>query len=260
VSIDEVNDDMGLAKRPSRVIACMAVQGRLPLLKYTIERLYKKNGCHKVICSGDKPEDRRLCEEMGAEWVQHRNNPLGSKWNAAFQAAAKHNPTACIFVGSSDWLSDNWIPVMHPYLDSYDLIGTPGCYFMHLADENLLCYWPGYVNQRVGESIGIGRMLSSKLLDKMQWKPFSDLLNNSLDGSMMQTSSRRAARVHLIDSSELKSVSISTNIWPNKHQFSDHYLGKLPSKKILDVDTWIENNFPEAKLVCESLKGMSVSL
>ena len=252
-------DDLATAKPPFKVVACVAVNGRLPLLRYTIERLYKKNGCYKVVCAGDQVEDRRLCEEMGAAWVQVRNNPLGKKWNFAFQEAKKFYPDACLFVGSSDWISDNWIPYMRPLMQEYDLVGAPGCHFLHIGDRNYLCYWPGYVNGREGESIGIGRMLSAKLLDKLHWRPFSDHLNASLDYSMIQNSSRHTDRIHLVSSSEIKSMSIYTNLWDNKRKFGDHYFGKLPSEKIEDVDNWIQNNFPEIKIVCESLKATSVN-
>lgn len=253
-------DDLATAREPFKVVACIPVFGRGPLVEQTIKRLYNKNGVYRVICAGSEPEDRQICEKTGAIWIQHRNQPLGAKWNAAFKEAKKYNPDACLFVGSSDWLSDNWLPVMIPYLSNYDLIGVPGCHFLHLCDEPLLCHWKGYTNGRDGESIGIGRLLSRQLLERIHYEPFKPELNNSLDSSMQQTCSRHAARIHLVDSHKIKAVSISTNEWANKHQFSDHYLGRLPSEKIKDVDNFIQSYFPEAKTVCESLKGTSQSL
>jgi hypothetical protein len=246
------NDDLGsccggLCK--AKVVACIPVLGRRPLLKHTIERLYKKNGVHKVICTGHDPEDRKVCEAAGAEWVQYRNTPLGAKWNAAFQAAKKYNPYAVLFVGSSDWVSDNWCKVMMPHLQRYDIVGTAGCHFLHISDNNLLCYWPGYTGRRQGESIGIGRMISSRLLDKMQWRPFNDLLDSSLDYSMMQRCNQLSGKVHLIDAKNLSSVSISTDIWPNKHRFFDHYNGRLPSHRIYKTGEWIARHYPEANLI-----------
>lgn len=255
-----VGDDLGTAKEPFRVVACVPVFGRGPLVEQTIKRLYNKNGVYRVICSGSEADDKIVCEKAGAVWVQHRNQPLGAKWNAAFKEAKKYNPHACLFAGSSDWLSDNWLDELCPFLDDYDLIGVPGCHFLHLADEPLLCNWKGYTNGRKGESIGIGRLLSRQLLERLQYAPFHPEINNSLDNSMQQNSTKHAARIHMVDSSKIKAVSISTNLWSNKHQFSDHYLGRLPSEKIMDVNNFIETNFPEAKIVCESLKGMYPSL
>ena len=236
-------------KKDFKVVACIPVFGRLPLLKHTIERLYKKNGVFKLICVGDGHEERKICESLGAEWVQHSNKPLGKKWNHAFMAAEKHNPDACLFVGSSDWLSDTWIDEMIPYMDDFDLVGTNGCYFMHIGNyETKVCFWPGYINNRKGESIGIGRMISARVLKKLQWKPFDDHLFNSLDGSMQKRVIKVAGNIHSTDSLKAKSVSISTDCWVNKHVFSDHWDGKLPSIMV-DKDTFINGYFPEAKEV-----------
>jgi hypothetical protein len=245
--VDCERDDLGscCGMCNYKVIACIPVFGRLPLLRYTIERLYKRNGVYKVICSGDNTNDRALCESLGAAWVHHRNRPLGQKWNAAFQEAKQFNPDSCLFVGSSDWLSDNWLKEMRPYSDKYDIIGTSGCHFIHLSTQKRLCYWPGYIGHRENESIGIGRMINSNMLDKMQWQPFNNELNESLDYSMMQKCSKLAGNSHLVSTRQIKSMSISTDLWPNKHKFEQHWSGELPSERIDDVEKFVSENFPE---------------
>lgn len=252
----DINDDLGTYTRSFKVVACIPVFRRLPLLRYTIRRLLHKNRVHAVVCVGNRFDERRLCEEEGAHWVNYKNYPLGEKWNVGFKAAKAFDPDACVFIGSSDWISDNWLEYFK-YKD-FDLIGLPGCHFLHLGETNKLCYWPGYTNQRIGESIGIGRMISRELLNRLQFTPFEGRLNNSLDHSMQVRSKLHAARIQCIDTNLIISVSISTDAWPNKHRFFDHYNNILPSVRISDVDNWIENNFPEAKQVCESLKDTSV--
>lgn len=249
--VDCVNDDSaaccGKCFKKHDVIAVIPVFGRGPLVKYTIERLYKKNRVRKVICIGHLPEDRKICEEVGAEWVQHSNKPLGQKWNAGFLAAKKYNPKACLFVGSSDWLSDNWLDVMMPKLDG--LLGTLGCYFLDLGRTERLCHWPGYKGRREGETIGIGRIISREVLDEMQWKPFNDMLYRSLDSSMQQSVNKIAGITQAIDTKEAFSMSISTNQWGNLHRFEDHWNGILPSERIENVDNFIDKHFPEARKI-----------
>lgn len=254
------DDDLATAKEPFKVVACMPVLGRGPLVEQTIRRLYTKNDVDKVICAGHEPHLKSICESAGAVWVNHRNNPLAAKWNAAFQVARQFNPDACLFVGSSDWLSDNWIATLRPYLEEYDLVGVPGMHLLHVCYEPLLCEWTGYTTDRKTESIGIGRMLSRRLLDKIRFKPFNDRLEGNLDHSMQQNSIQQAARIHMVDDKNIIALSLSSNLWDNKHKFWDHYSGKIPSKRMLDVDNWIENNFPEAKILCESLKATSVKV
>ncbi|MES2621632.1 MAG: glycosyltransferase family A protein [Bacteroidota bacterium] len=239
-------DDLGTAKRPFRVVACIPVYGRRPLLEHTIRRLYEKNGVYKVVCSGDQPEDKKLCESLGAVWAHHPNRPLGAKWNQAFYEAKEFNPDACLFVGSSDWLSNNWISQMEPYIKKYDLVGKPDCNFLHIESGYEVCWWPGYIGRREGESIGIGRLISKRVLDLIQWKPFDDHLNSSLDYSMIQKCTKVAANIHLVRNDYIQSLSISTSRWVNMHSIKDHISGALKSHFKDDPISWLCINFPEA--------------
>lgn len=244
------NDDIGTCcGKCNQVVAVIPVLGRRPLLKHTITRLLKKNKVGHVICVGHASKDQRVCEEAGAEFLHHPNEPLGAKWNSGFQHAQKYNPIACLFVGSSDWLSDNWLSKTVPLLKDYDLIGKPGCHFLDISQQGFrACEWLGYTGPRAGESIGIGRLISARVLSMLNWKPFDDHLNKSLDHSMNQRVSAVGGQFKLINDSEIIALSISTDQWENKHQFKDHITGELQRKSsiITNVDEFIKNNFPEA--------------
>lgn len=239
-------DDMATAQAPYKVVAAIPVHGRLPLLKQTITRLYKKNGCYKVVCAGDDFKAKKLCESLGAVWVNIPNKPLGRKWNLAFTKAREFKPDAVLYVGSSDWLSDNWIPETRPYVEQHGITGTPGCWFADIPKRGKIriVYWPGYVGERSNESIGIGRMLSKKLLDLIDWQPFDSTKDSSMDASMKQ----KCAAVGYHDffvREDVKAMSISTDMWDNMHKFEDHWSGKLPSDKIENVEEFLKQ-FPEA--------------
>lgn len=219
----DANDDLGSAKAPLKVVACMAVKGRGPLLQLTIRRLYSGNGVHKVICVGDEPEDRQICEESGAVWVQYCNKPLGDKWNQAFAEAKKYNPDACLYVGSSDWLSYNWIDRLTPHLRSHHLVGVPFCHFLDIGETtNRLVFWPGYNPALRVESIGAGRLLSHELMEAIKWKPFDPFKDSSLDRSMITTCQRVKYKEFIVKDEPVMVVSISTWMWSNKHRFDDH--------------------------------------
>lgn len=247
-----------------KIIAVIPVFGRRELVKHTIERFLKKNGCYKVICAGHLLEDQRVCEDSGAQWVQFPNKPLGAKWNEGFKAAGKHSPDGCLFVGSGNWLSENWFSVMTPYLKDYDLVGTPGCHLLHIGNDFKLCYWPGYAGPRKAESIGIGRIISRRVLERLHWEPFDKNLDSGMDGSMTRRCLGVQGKIHIVRSDEIQSVGMSTDWWENKHKFLNHYNSLLqhkllPSVRINNAAAWVEKNFPEAIQVCASLKGTSVS-
>lgn len=251
MTFHEANDDYGLAAKPFRVVAALAVHGRLPLLEHTIRRLYVKNGCEKVICAGDQPEDKKLCESLGAVWVTHNNRPLGAKWNSSFYKAKDFNPDAVLFVGSSDWLSDNWITTMRPHVEQHGFAGVPGCYMADIGETIRVINWKGYKDcrpERATETIGIGRMLSRRLLDAIGWQPFSQTLDNSLDWSMKDKAKKVGFTDFMVHDESLKALSISTNRWLNKHRFEMHFDGTVPSERIEDVDGFLKN-FPEVKQI-----------
>lgn len=257
MTLNEVNNDLGSCKPPYKVVACLAVHGRLPLLEHTIRRLYAKNGCHKVICAGDQPEDKKLCQSLGAIWVPYKNRFLGDKWNQAFLKAKDYNPDAVVFVGSSDWLSDNWFSIMRPHVEKHGFAGVPGCYLTDMGEEIRLCHWSGYKGyraERADETIGIGRMLSRRLLVAIDWQPFNPILHNSLDRSMKDKAKSFGYTDIMIHDDRLKALSISTNQWVNKHQFAMHWTGMIPSEKI-EPEPFLTENFPEIYNVCESLKA-----
>lgn len=254
MSYDEVNDDLGMAQPPYRVVACLAVHGRLPLLEHTIRRLYKKNGCYKVVCSGDGIKEKELCKSLGARWTPRRNKPLGLKWNSSFEVAKDYNPDAVVFVGSSDWLSDDWFSVMRPHVEQHGFAGVPGCYLADVGERIRLCHWAGYKGyrkDRADETIGVGRMLSRRLLQAIDWQPFDPYLDNSLDRSMKDKAAKFGFTDVMVHDDRLKALSMSTDLWLNKHKFWMHWSDlpngsqMIPSTKIFD-ETWIERNFPEA--------------
>lgn len=252
-------DDLATSKPPFNVIACLAVLGRGPLLYHTIRRLYQKNGCFKVICSGHLPEDKVVVESAGGIWIEHDDQPLGSKWNASFREAQKYEPDAVLYVGSSDWLSDDWLERMELYVRDFHFVGTSGFHLIDLGETKRLCYWPGYAHypqtkSRSLETIGIGRMLSRHLMDKLNWEPFEPHLRNSLDFSMKTRAAAKGFKDVMVN--DLISLSVSTDKWVNMHKFDEHYRGRLLSQHIKDVDGFVNTLFPEINEVFSTLRSV----
>lgn len=234
-----------------KTVAVIPIKGRLPLLKYTIRRLLKKNGCFAVICIGDAPEEKLLVESEGAIFVEHENSPLGKKWNAGFLKAKELNPDAVLFVGSSDWVCDDWLPYCAKFIQAgMDMVGKPDFYLLDIGDVLRFCHWHGYTTkERKDEPIGIGRVLSARILEQMNWQPIADELESSIDWSMYKRILALGGKVANIKTDQIKSLSISTNRWSNKHQFNAHYSNKLPSSRMPDFGNWLDLHFPEYKKI-----------
>jgi hypothetical protein len=229
-----------------KTIAIIPVHNRLPLLKIGIKRLIEVNNVH-VICVGSEAE-RKVCEQAGAEYVYHENQPLGKKWNAGFIAAGRHNPDACLYIGSSDWLSADWLLNALPMLEEYDLVGQAGCHFMDVNKQGTstsyrAVYWPGYGkgHEREHEPIGIGRVLSARVLKKLNWEPFKNDIPRSLDYWQMKRVQDVGGKVVMMPCGV--AMSISTNLWENMHKFEQHWSNVLPSERVAVND--LIKLFPE---------------
>jgi hypothetical protein len=225
-----------------KVIVVIPVHGRLPLLKLTIERLYLKNKVSHVICVGERANEK-TCTDAGAEFIQHPNKPIGRKLNKGFQRAKELKPDAVSFVGSSDWLSDNWFDVTLPYTEKYHIVGKRSFNMVHVTDHVIVAEWLGYPfgSGRVEELIGIGRVCSSEFLDNCNWKPFDDALNNSLDWSMW-SKLKKIQDAKECDYPNIQSLSISCDKWSNMHNFNGLLLKSIVNPH---SETWLNKWFPE---------------
>jgi len=256
-------------------VAIIPVKGRLPLLPHTIEQALKV--VDEVICITSKAYEKEYC--IGAEATNMGQGfKLGEKWNVGFEAARKYDPDHVLFIGSSDWVSENWVDVMLPYSEDYEVVGVQGFNLLHLdyeipirnaageiemnekfrrrIKEKRRCkagvhavevkfkgarvgLWSGYEGRRKGEPVGIGRVLNRDFLKRIDYKPFADNQKSNMDYHMFNL----AKSYKTINSKAIKCLSISTNLWGNHHSFED-------SDEIQDngfIDKW----FPDAHKLME---------
>ena len=110
------------------VVAVVPVLGREPLVYHTISRLIDL--VDEVVCVVENHVDRQICANLGAFICNSYGNPLGKKWNDGFWEARQFNPDFVLYMGSSDWVSDNWIEEMTKY--DAEIIGTLDYHLLHL--------------------------------------------------------------------------------------------------------------------------------
>lgn len=227
-----------------KLCAPVPVFGRFPLVRLTISRL-KRQGVIPIIM-GHEREALDISKEFNVEFISISNDPLGNKWNAGFMACQNYSPDGVIFMGSSDWASDDYIQSVSDALNDFAFIGMLGCHFADVSDEVRLVHWPGYAKgQRQYEPIGIGRVLRADLLVNMNWQPFDARLSSGLDWSMYLKTIRMVDEIAVIKDEEkdIRLLSISTDKWTNKHKFSDHWSGALKSTHM--NNELLKNNFNE---------------
>lgn len=235
-----------------KIIAVIPVYERELLLPFTIKRLLEKNQIFKVICCGNKTTDKEICLKSGAEWVEVDNNPLGNKWNKGFKYSEQYNPDGILFVGSSDWISENWIKEAWNYIknDEFGMVGKKDFYMVDVSIQKSIkyCKWLGYpCFKRQEEPIGTGRLISRKFLKAIDYTPFEKDKNSGMDYFMYHKCLFNNFKVKLINDDKFKFLSISTNAWINKHKFYRHYTGALIRKEKNIIQ--LLNNYLMQKLV-----------
>jgi len=132
---------------------------------------------------GHRSQNR--CKEKWIHYVEVPNNPLGRKMNEAALLAKNKGYDYCLLVGSDDIICNKLFDL---YLDSAE----QGIDYTYLMDgyffdtmSRLALYWGGYKDHRKGDSLGAGRFLSNKLLDKLDWQMWYDVkLSGMLDSAM----------------------------------------------------------------------------
>jgi hypothetical protein len=242
-----------------KIIAVIPVHGRELLLKYTIRRLYNKNKLYKVICVGDTDKEKEIVLQEKGIWVKYKNNPLGKKWNIGFKIAQIYNPDAILFVGSSDWISSDWLDEAYKYINDFGIIGKHEFTMADITNKELkMCHWLGYPTNtdRNEESIGIGRLVSKKLLEIIDYLPFDNNLNSSMDWSMYCKCIKNNFKVKILNNNSIF-LSISCDLWINKHKFLYHYLACSNKMAYLSLDLFQSLNeiYFRTKLLDEDNKN-----
>lgn len=230
-----------------KIIAPIPCFNRFPLVELTASRLIRQGVTPILI--GHENQIKKIANDLNIEFIQAPNSPLGNKWNKGFMACKNYNPDGVIFMGSSDWCSDDYIKSVNENLNDFNLLGMLGCHFVDVADKIRLVHWAGYGHGlRHQEPIGIGRVLRCDFLNDINWKPFDENLNAGLDWSMWLKALNTYQKIGIFEEqSNIQLLSISTNKWSNKHKFEDHWNGKLQSK-ICNIDL-LNENFNEIQLL-----------
>ena len=252
----EIKAKEAVVKDPNfKIVVPIPAYGRAPLLRHTIRRLSRQAlPIHKIIVMGCEDEIREVAESEGALYVEHKNRPLGLKWQYGMDVSREFDPDAVLMLGSSDWISDDWCLEMSKYIiDGYDLIGKRKMMFLDVAGhkERRLIAWNGYTlgSGRACEPIGAGRLFSRRVLDKIDWKLYNTTKNNNMDHTSMNRILAAGGKVgYATDLSDsIMALSLSfPSLWGNLHGFDSLCGPQWNSVKIRNCDEIINDYFPDA--------------
>lgn len=143
-----------------------------------------KNYDVQVLIVGSEGEkSKKLTEKYGFNYIEHVNAPVSKKFNSLSINAKKYDPDYVVLFGSDDVMSPNFLnsTILEMEYKKIDLLGFSDLYFYDTLTDDLV-YWGGYTNGRK-DPIGCGRVFSSKVLEKLNWKLWGNYnQNRGLDG------------------------------------------------------------------------------
>jgi len=139
-----------------------------------------------VVVGSEGRRSRKLAKKYGFTYVECSNSPLGRKWNTGALECAKHDSDYFLMMGSDDLFGVKLMEEYGKYMDEgIDYVYLTDCYFYDIESKKAL-YWGGYRGQYRGYAAGIGRLLSRRLMEQLNWLPwydekYSDLLDTAMD-------------------------------------------------------------------------------
>src|SRR3989304_634356 len=147
----------------------------------------KKNTKHEllvIVAGSELHESEKLVTKYGFAYIEIKNNPVSNKFSAALKRAEQQQCDYVLLMGSDNMLSlDLWKHYEKAITDKIDFFGLKDLYFYDTVSKRA-AYWGGYIDERKGKPCGAGRLLSKKLLNKINWKLWKEGLDKGLDNSM----------------------------------------------------------------------------
>ncbi|MCF6314096.1 MAG: hypothetical protein L3J39_16735 [Verrucomicrobiales bacterium] len=171
--------------------------GRHQVLELVIRELVKleqQGYSIAVFLTCSNTEDYQFAQKLKAHLPcigvrQSPNHPLGQKWQAGVDFARKFSPRHLLITGSDDMVSQDFL-IHAMQLLSEDApsggfeFAAPASWFIYeISDDSHQrgTLWEVAYVASIKQPLGAGRVYSSRLLDRIDWKLFENTLNVGLD-------------------------------------------------------------------------------
>jgi len=135
-----------------------------------------------VVVGSEGQASQDLAHSFDFDYLEQPNLPLNQKWNAGAAYARLLNPEALIIMGSDDWVNDQHLLFCQDKIQQgLDFFGLSSAYFYDLQTSR-----GGLYQHTQNTRVGIGRCLSRKTLNAVNWQPWrSGVINCRLDAALL---------------------------------------------------------------------------
>jgi hypothetical protein len=168
------------------------------------KRQSEKFGFEIIIAGSEGEVSKELAK--GLHYIEVPNFPISNKHNSMLVVAQHLQVDGVVLMGSDDFVSDSfWTNIYKFTPTETNVKGLSDLYF-YSVESKKIGYFKGYKNTT--QSVGAGRFFSKFVLEKMDWKLWSDGLNVGLDSDCSTRCKSQGIEDNLYSMKESKAVLI----------------------------------------------------
>ena len=127
----------------------------------------------KVICIGSEDEAKARVEAHGFTYYQHKNKPLTAKAEYRLKKVKELDCDYWLSLSDDDFITPAYFGyVLEKMYQGYEYIAPYDLYYIRNMN---LYYYAGYPenNLRHNEALAVGKLVSTELLDRLDWTLWS---------------------------------------------------------------------------------------
>ena len=182
---------------------------------------YHNLGLDVLAIGSEGEESKKLCDQLGCAYIEHPNQPFGSKLNRRLDYFLEHDEyTHILLLGSDDFIDNIVLSKIYQNISNYDIISWSDIYYL---DENTgeILYSEGYKNNpsRRGEPIAPGRCISKKVIRELRGQLWDQNISTSPD-SHSWSKLKRFPRQIMFSCKEIGGILLDVKTNVNKNSFS----------------------------------------
>lgn len=162
-----------------------------------------------ILCIVSRTEDADLLDSLNVPYTWHPNDYLGAKWNAGLLYAQDLEWDHIVTLGSDDVVKASLFDFYARH-DDQEVIITDKIYFIDTLS--------GRASIISRARIGAGRRISRKIIERLNYKLWSDTLSQSLDCDSNGNINRAGfATAETRTEPHITGLKSNTNIWTYDH-------------------------------------------
>lgn len=227
-----------------KIVTVVPTYRRKDITIAVVKNLLRQTVPLEVIVVGSEAGDSDAARETRVRYVECANQPLSMKIQAGVASARELSPDAVMLCGSDDWLSTNWIETLAPYLENHEIVGGGIVYFLRVLPSDALQLIRVNIYKgtlRYGEPIGAGRLISKRILDRLDWRIWRERINSGCDGSSFKLMRANNARIFMYEEDKAK-LLCPKGEWKQLSSWSSCANSKFV-QRVDNPNVWMETHF-----------------